>query len=204
MSSISESESSRSRRDRKDKSRKDKKKGRDGKDAKENKKSRRDKKEVKKNKKLSNADEERLNERKVHQESEIKNIGEDDLTPKIERKDGNIEHLESGDLRVEEKNINFVEDGQKSDNLNDVEKIQSEKIQDVNMTENQKDQHSESETSMQLALFSNHQEENKNEQGIELRSRVLGEESTSRNAVEVYTGFKKINYLDIPNVHRKL
>jgi hypothetical protein len=209
ISSSSESESSRSRKHRKEKSKKDKRKGRevkdskDAKDAKDANKSRNHKKEVKKNKKLSNADELGFDMRKDSQEIDLKHPGEDDLTPKVERKDENIENLEGCDLRVEEKNINFVEHAHRQNNSNNFENIDEKKLQELS-TKEQIYPQDKVENSTQLTLIPNQQEENKYEQGIELRSRILGEDSTSINAIEVFTAFKKINYLDIPNVHRKL
>lgn len=203
INSSSESESSRSRRNRKEKGRKDKRKVREEKYSKETNKSRKDKKEVKKNKKLSNSDEILLKMGKVSQEIDIKYGGEDDLTPKIERKDENIENLESCDLRVEEKNINFVEHVKTQNSSNNFENNCMEKLKDISTAE-QKHLEDEIESNTQLAMMSYQQVENKCEQGLELRSRLIGEDNTTRNAIEVYTGFKKINYLDIPNVHRKL
>jgi len=53
-------------------------------------------------------------------------------------------------------------------------------------------------------LESNLQDNNFN--GIELRSRVITQEENTNavNSLELFSNFKKINYLEIPNFHRKL
>ena len=108
-----------------------------------------------------------------------KNIGDNDVTPKIERKDENVENIEG----VEDINLNsdLVREENNSNNLEDINKA-----------------------TIDSAIIPESEIEETKFEGLELRSRMLAEESTSLNALEVYTAFKKVNYLDIPNVHRKL